>query len=171
MHREFSKIMVIALAGWAALVLILSLYFRPGPGRGAERFEPALPVYEGASNLEERRAENLGWHNLRYQVSQEFPSLAVYRFYDQELRRRGWKREFPTEEAPEWRALRTRNERHLVARAQWRDEKGIYQIVVEIMATEKVREDASGEVIAEKREPGLTVSCTASRILLPVERD
>ena len=168
-YRQFSKIMLLALGGWAALLLLLSVIFRIGPRRGTERFEPEVPVYEEGFDLRERRSEVIGWHNIVYQVSLEYPSLAVYRFCERELRRKGWVREYPMQELPIWRPSRAGDKRHWVARAQWRDKNGVYRIQLELMSTERVREELPGEVVSESREPGITVSCTASRIMLPVE--
>ena len=166
-EASFAKAMLVVLLAWAGLLVILYFAFGAGPKRGLERDEPSLPVYEGATHRREQRSETIGWHNLTYRVSLEYPSLAVYHFCDRRLQQQGWTREVPQAEAPIWRSRPEGKKRFWVAQGQWRDKRGIYRIQLELLSTERVREGLPGEMTSEGHEPGIIVSCTSRRIMFP----
>jgi hypothetical protein len=163
LRRELLVALAILLVGWLGLMAGLSKWQRGRAGRNAAA-EAQLPHYPGTESLPEQTSPNLGLHKYWFKLNEEYPSLAVFYFYQNELEPDGWR--LAGDAQPKWVRQKDKDQWRDIFRATWLDPKHLFQIDLEMMSTAKVVSHQVGTE-TEEREPGIEVYATLRRTMLP----
>jgi hypothetical protein len=153
--------MGVLLVGWVLLMAGLTRWQRSRPHSPAA--QPPLIHYPGTESAPEQTAEATGFHRYWFHLDEDYPSLSVYSFYQQQLQSEGW-RPFG-EGQPQWTRREDKNTSSDLFHATWISPNGLFQIDLEMVSTVKVTQEDAART--EHRQPGLDVFVTMQRVLLP----
>ena len=154
-RRELIVAILVVVVGWIALMVVLGKW----QNRQAVERGPALPHYPGTESVKEQLVPNLGWRKYWFTLDQDYPSTAVYQFYQSELAPKGWRRIGTT---PTWVRVPGKDKMSDLFQTVWVSADRVYEIDLQMVSTADVTIRGAA-VTSEKRRPGMQVYVTLRR--------
>jgi hypothetical protein len=167
MASHFRRTIVLVALGWVLFLVIVLAVVRLVRGPAAEQAGIEVPIFPGAGRVIEQRSPAIGFQSYEYRVDVDYPSAAVWDFYNEALTRRGW-RQRPQIGRPEWTTQRQDDNNYDILAGQWIDPRGLHQLQLTATSMEEVKRDPdSGQVISRIRRPGLHVIAKVWAVVIP----
>lgn len=167
MTSQFRRTIALVAVGWVLFLVIVLAVVRLVRGPAAEQAGIEVPVFPHAGRVIEQRSPGIGFQSYEYRVGVDYPSVAVWDFYNEALTRRGW-RQRPQIGRPEWTTQRQDDDNYDILAGQWLDPRGLHQLQLTATSREAVKRDPdSGQVISRIRRPGLHVIVKVWAVVIP----
>ena len=158
-RRELIVAILVVVVGWALLMVALGKW----QSRKSVAMMPALLHYPGTESVKEQLIPNLGWRKYWFALDQDYPSTAVYQFYQNELSPKGWRRFGAT---PTWVRVPGKDQARDLFQTVWVSADRVYEIDLQMVSTVDVTTRGTA-VTSEKRRPGMQVYVTLRRSMGP----
>jgi hypothetical protein len=149
--------LVVLLLAWLVALVVLSRLHRGG---GPQEGEGVLPVYPGAYQADIRTIPDRDWKSASYTVALDYPSLAVFNYYDEHMKSQGWSRRFPPGE-PQWTVAQTGKGKHATMFSAWVSSDGLWRVDLQLTWDEAKRGAEESEAAR------MQVAATMSRNMVP----